>query len=77
MNIGVAIFPQDGPDFDTLLKNFDIAMYIEKKKVKIKCFFMKKVYTSYSSITYLKNLPIYIIKLEEVTLIGEPIAESL
>ena len=37
MSIGVAIYPDDGNDANTLLKNSDIAMYVAKKDGKNKC----------------------------------------
>jgi len=42
ISIGVAVFPHDGYDFDTLLKNSDIAMYAAKKEGKNKILFYEK-----------------------------------
>jgi GGDEF domain-containing protein len=33
-SIGIAIYPEDGEDFDTLVKNSDEAMYTIKKNGK-------------------------------------------
>lgn len=42
LSIGVAIYPYDGIDFDTLLKNSDIAMYTAKKEGKNKIIFYEE-----------------------------------
>lgn len=42
MSIGIAVYPDDGYDFDTLLKHSDIAMYAAKKEGKNKMFFYEE-----------------------------------
>jgi len=42
MSVGVAVFPDDGYDFDTLFKHSDIAMYAAKKEGKNKIFFYEE-----------------------------------
>ncbi len=42
MSIGVAVYPYDGSDFDTLFKHSDIAMYAAKKEGKNKILFYEE-----------------------------------
>lgn len=73
-SVGIAIYPEDGEDLSTLLKNSDVAMYYVKKKMKDNyCFYLPEIQEqNYKKIKMINDLR-RAIDNEEFALFYQPI----